>query len=279
MIHVPFDPQTLHGEQRDWWKRWSTRADTATRAAIDAHEEGGIIFKAKIWAELREWLFQNVFHGKCAYCEGKVRPQSWGAAEHWRPKKRVSTRRDGVECTLARDGEEHPGYYWLAYEWQNILPVCDTCNAGKAKGTQFPVAGSHAFSPGEGATTGELNRYEQPLLLHPFRGGEYDPGKHIYFDEFGIPHPHPNSEHGRVSIDVFWLDREDLNDDRRKRYEELARVADDAIGVAAKRLETISERIQDYVAPDGVYSQAGKDFIRVYVPRLLDELREQALFD
>jgi hypothetical protein len=43
---------------------------------------------------------------------------------------------------------EHPGYYWLAYEWTNLLPSCYDCNsfrrhgtmkAGPGKNERFPV--------------------------------------------------------------------------------------------------------------------------------------------
>jgi hypothetical protein len=238
-------------------------------------ENGEIVFREEIWSELRRWMFKNVFNRKCAYCEGKVEPQSWGAAEHWRPKGGVSELKDGAYLPVARDGERHPGYYWLAYDWRNLLPACDTCNAGAAKGTKFPVEGEYAFSPSEGRTSAELDCRERPLLLHPFHGGERDPKKHICFDEFGMPHPIHGSRYGQVTIEVFQLDREDLNDDRKERFEELDDRIREAIGSVAKRLSTFDDALRAYVEADKRYSQAGKDYIKLRVPQVLGEISEQ----
>lgn len=50
-------------------------------------------------------------HGKCCFCETKIGPD--GDVEHFRPKA----------AWCQGDGEplNWPGYYWLAYEWSNLL--------------------------------------------------------------------------------------------------------------------------------------------------------------
>jgi hypothetical protein len=74
----------------------------------------------------------------------------------------------------------HPGYYWLVYDWENLLPSCADCNRfrwhgddiGAGKADRFPVQGDHAFRPEQ------LGR-EQPLLIDPTK---VDPEKHLHPD-------------------------------------------------------------------------------------------------
>ena len=57
---------------------------------------------------------------KCAFCESLVRHISYGAVEHFRPKGGYKQRKSD---TLKR-----PGYYWLAYDWDNLFFCCQLCN-------------------------------------------------------------------------------------------------------------------------------------------------------
>jgi hypothetical protein len=59
---------------------------------------------------------RKMFAWKCAYCERQLEKGSF-EVEHYRPK-------GGVE------GCDHPGYWWLALEWTNLLPTCAACNKG-----------------------------------------------------------------------------------------------------------------------------------------------------
>lgn len=273
MIHTPFDPSDLSGDDREWWDTWEARADTARERTVASHnEDGAAKFNPTVWAELREWLFQHVFHHKCAYCEGKVTGQAWGAAEHWRPKGGVSRQVEGKREQINRDGALHPGYYWLAYDWENLVPACERCNAGNGKGTQFPVEAEHAFCPEEGASSSDLDERERPLLLHPFHGGARDPSQHIYFDEFGMPQPYPNSKYGAVTIDVFNLDRDDLNDERRTLFDDLQLTVQEALAKTAQGYGPIGSHLDRYSAAHRAYSLAARDFIRAHVRDVLQGL-------
>ncbi len=115
----------------------------------------------KIQSYVREKL--NIYYyGKCAYCEMLCKAE----IEHYRPKKSVT-------------GEKHDGYYWLCYEWTNLVPACRYCNTEGGKGTQFPIMGTRTFAPE--FKNGKLDKQkckpdksplfeEKPYLLHP----EYD---------------------------------------------------------------------------------------------------------
>lgn len=123
---------------------------------------------------------EELFHGKCAYCESFYASQAPVDVEHYRPKGAV-------------EGEpNHPGYWWLGMEWTNLLPSCLDCNRRRKqlapeavsslsllyKATQsgkkdsFPIEGARADN--EGATLA----LEQPILLDPTRD---DPNAHLAY--------------------------------------------------------------------------------------------------
>jgi len=65
---------------------------------------------------------------KCCYCEGEFRAHVAGDVEHYRPKGAIST----------TAGKVYPGYYWLAYLFENLYFACPDCN-GYRKRSQFPL--------------------------------------------------------------------------------------------------------------------------------------------
>lgn len=102
----------------------------------------------------------KTYLNKCAYCERLEKAD----IEHYRPKKSVKD-------------ETHDGYYWLCYEWTNLLPSCVKCNRDGAKLTHFPILGNRVavpnFSP-DGTLDLSCNKVfnkplsdEIPFLLHP----------------------------------------------------------------------------------------------------------------
>jgi hypothetical protein len=254
MIRVTFDPGDLTGAQLAWWQAWQARADAATTAVI-AEWETWIqqpgktpkdTFKPKldeqIWKDLRDWLLDNVFNRKCAYCETPV-VRSTFHGEHFRPKGRVRIRKAGQKTLLRGltrsdwhpdapsrlDEVEHPGYFWLAYNWKNLLPSCEFCNTAAGKKDQFPVAGQlvgiKRLEPEEVAVLKEqiiqsptwpdlyylqpddLDLLEDRCLLHPYFD---DPEEHLVFDNNGIVAAKDGSVKGQHSIDVCNLRGEDL---------------------------------------------------------------------
>lgn len=62
-----------------------------------------------------------MFHGKCAYCESKIRHVDYGHIEHFRPKSK-------------------PEFRSLAFDWDNLLLSCAVCNGAEHKGDRFPDA-------------------------------------------------------------------------------------------------------------------------------------------
>jgi len=152
---------------------------------------------------------EGPFHGKCAYCEKKISSTQDGEIEHFRPKKAVSDKD-------FNDINGHPGYYWLCYDWKNLLPSCIFCNQKRkifddvviGKHTRFPVRLFRATRPGE-------ESQEEPLLIHPVLE---DPTAHIEVDATGVFHAKDGSDRGQACIDVFGLNYRDLPNERKERY-------------------------------------------------------------
>lgn len=149
---------------------------------------------------------EKLFHGKCAYCESFYAGFQPVDVEHYRPKGEV----EGVSG--------HPGYWWLAMEWSNLLPSCIDCNrrrnqktpkpgedrlvalradgdfdrsrsilSGKQSAFPLMVGSAHAARPDDDIEA------EKRLLLDPTRD---DPDRHIVFHVdrehlVSLVHPRP----------------------------------------------------------------------------------------
>ncbi|GGC22419.1 hypothetical protein [Pseudoduganella buxea] len=96
------------------------------------------------------------------------------------------------------DSPEH--YSWLAYEWRNLLLLCERCDA--LKRNYFPVHGVRAEPLG---SWNDAQRTEHPLLLDPSID---EPYRHLCVNSHGsIAHL---SEKGMVTIAVLGLERPEL---------------------------------------------------------------------
>ncbi len=140
---------------------------------------------------------------KCCYCEAKlttVNHNIIGNVEHFRPK-------DGYIQNLDTKKLIKPSYYWLAYEWDNLLFSCEKCN--NIKGNFFPLiddtkrAKNHHYS---------IER-EEPYLINPVKE---NPNEHFTFSKEYIK---PLSVRGSVSIKILGLDRVELEESRRERLD------------------------------------------------------------
>ena len=111
--------------------------------------------------DVRE-LLMDCQHQKCCYCEKNV-GQS-GDIEHFRPK---SAYKQKNEQPL-----QYPGYYWLAYDWENLYLSCRDCNLNKANYFPLKMAKNRAQLHKNSISV------EKPLLIDPEKS---DPEKHIGF--------------------------------------------------------------------------------------------------
>jgi uncharacterized protein (TIGR02646 family) len=118
------------------------------------------------------------FHGKCAYCESPISSAGQADLENYRPKSL---------------------YWWLTYEWENLLVSCQACNS--AKGSRFPLRNESRRAKTPRAS---LNR-ERPLLLDPCADA---PEEHLLFGNDGLVYS--DSPRGQATIDALTLNRPGL---------------------------------------------------------------------
>jgi uncharacterized protein (TIGR02646 family) len=95
-------------------------------------------------------------HHKCAFCESKGSHIAHGDVEHFRPKAGYRQ--------LRRGALKRPGYYWLAYAWENLFFACQMCNQ-REKRSWFPLekGSKRARSPMHSIAN------ERPLFVDPAR--------------------------------------------------------------------------------------------------------------
>ena len=188
------------------WKKWRTDAKAGHDVLrTQLQRTGTFDVKESLYKRMKDELF-SLYHGKCAYCESPLRLSSWDQLDHFRPKNRVLDEHSRVVC-INRAGKPHGGYYWLAYEWTNLLPSCAVCN--QRKGAIFPVlAGSvHAKQPGQESG-------EKPIFIHPVND---DPADHLeYVPAAGFLKS--KTPRGKGCIDLLDLNREELVNERRTAY-------------------------------------------------------------
>ncbi|CAM1359131.1 HNH endonuclease family protein [Tenacibaculum xiamenense] len=88
-------------------------------------------FDSKIYAhESIKNILKTSQFGKCAFCESNITHISHGDVEHFRPKKGY--------CQNNNDELHGPGYYWLAYDFENLMLACQVCNQREKKNL-FPL--------------------------------------------------------------------------------------------------------------------------------------------
>lgn len=169
-------------------------------------------------ADVKEQLLEEQ-HGKCAYCECML-TGDLGHIEHFRPKRGFTT--------SAHRKLQKPGYYWLAYEWKNILLSCSKCNTVYKK-NRFELRDEK----GRDIEHEDTSR-EEPLLINPM---EENPEDFIEFRGYtafprvvgGRP-----SDKGVYTIETLKLNaRRELVARRRERWMEHARL---------ERIARIAER-------------------------------------
>ncbi|MBB5411041.1 uncharacterized protein (TIGR02646 family) [Paraburkholderia sp. HC6.4b] len=190
---------------------------TRAREFYRTTTKGSFDFTAYKGADVKATLNQ-LFGGKCAYCESSYKATAPMDVEHFRPKGEVE------------DEPHHRGYWWLAANWENLLPSCIDCNRRRnhrvlvqgmtleqlaaerevlvGKQDQFPITGHRAFNEGDDCTL------EAPLLIDPT---SVDPSTHLTwsFDQnLSVAVPVVGEGHedpvGIATIYTFALNRQGL---------------------------------------------------------------------
>lgn len=154
-------------------------------------------------------------HDKCCFCESKITHIDFGDVEHYRPK-------GGYQQTRTQRLQQ-PGYYWLAYRWDNLFLSCTLCNQ-RFKKNLFPLEkkSERARSHREWRKL----RSERPLFISPS-----EPAEDFISFRAEIPYARGGNRRGRKTINELGLKRKELNWQRRTTLD------------LAKSLQTIIEEL------------------------------------
>ena len=223
-IHRPLPAPAILTEQGNKRSDTHCRSYTENEAAYRSGEKT-FPFDSRIYAhETVKAALVAMQRGKCAYCERII--GLGGDVEHFRPKGNV--------CQAAGGAAQTPGYYWLAYEWSNLLYACKDCNQTH-KGVLFPLRdpAKRARSHTDAANLSQ----EEPLLLDPT---QTDPSQVIGFRE-EFAYAVEGNPSGTATITVCGLNRPDVRDERRQHLNTI-RLLQDLLSLAQRgQLEPLDE--------------------------------------
>ncbi|MFT8783588.1 hypothetical protein [Acetobacter syzygii] len=198
---------------------------------------------------VRDQLVQDQ-HGKCCYCEVTIEdPYQEQDVEHWRPKGAVT---DTGSPTL------YPGYFWLAYDWDNLFLACNVCNRLN-KRSKFPLAAGSTRARSHLDVIG----LEITEILKP--NGPHDPEQHI---EYVSDRPRGMTPLGEKTIQCVGLIR--LQDKKRnavmsglrRAHRRIMKWAADPSACAVEIVQEERDYLSRAVLPTSPFSSMAKAFIR-----------------
>lgn len=208
-------------------------------------EKSHHIVNSKCYRDTTIEALSLLYKNKCAICERDRGTEL--QVDHYRPKK--------PRNYITDKKYNHTGYYWLAYSWINLIPLCSKCNQNKSN--KFPlldwsninrvndhnnIKSQNPFTPYD---LNWLQQQERPLIINP----EYDklPERHFSFNRNGkIIGRTPE---GYETIIVCKLNRKDLIRERlkiRKDYIEAIKSALNSFEIHKNRYELKGELISTF---------------------------------
>lgn len=237
---------------------------------------------------------RSLSQGKCAYCESKINVVGAREVEHYRPK-------GGIEGVA-----DHPGYWWLAHAWDNLLPACIDCNKSKrqhivtadmtreqvedlllrrpsksfGKKNQFDVKGVRASN---GSSDLEA---EDALLIDPTI---QEPTEHLTWNfntELTVIEPKAGCDYGTYTIHVCALNRAELVLARLPALRPMRTLRTQILNRlenwrgSADELNEILETVgvlREFAKPDQQYSGMAAEFIAKFEEELTGWLADRSI--
>jgi hypothetical protein len=191
--------------------------------------------------------------------------------DHWRPKSRV----DGVK--------DHPGYYWLAFDWTNMRLSCHRANRKRinpetsesgGKSDAFPLLNPEDRAYSESDDVGK----ERPTLLDPTNPADPALISFLPNGEVSLSPAFASSNLAQQRLDAsrlfLHLDWPKFRDDRTMLYNTIARLvergqreAPTSINEYASCSAAFKDVIRDLVGtmkPSAEYSAAARVYIESF---------------
>jgi 5-methylcytosine-specific restriction endonuclease McrA len=183
MVHVDKDETPPIGLIDSKWD--SLKADLLTEK--NAHKANSACYRDTTLKALIE-LYSN----KCACCE-RSRGEEL-QVDHYRPKKA----RQNKDTTY-----NHSGYYWLSYEWSNLMPLCSSCNQSKSNYFPLKDEAKRVISPNHqfAYESKELYTHEEPLFVNP----EIDLQPERHFKYLRNGEIEGRTDEGKVMVKLYKL--------------------------------------------------------------------------
>jgi len=246
MIHIDLEGKSPN---EAWLKKAEDLTSQLLRLDSDEARHKLIDDNSKLWGELKPWL-RELSHGKCWYSEATV-CAGYGHVDHFRPKKEAKD----------LDGNKEPGYWWLAFKWQNY------CFSGSAlnvpKSTKFPIRDGTSRIAGPDQDEDD----EFPYLLNPIEPD--DPGL-LSFNEKGKaipgdPEGEWNRQRAEVTIEILNLNYDPLTRGRQICWEKCDQRVNQALNLMAEvqkqasaskktKLRAVIRELQQMAARDSQFS-------------------------
>jgi uncharacterized protein (TIGR02646 family) len=242
---------------------------------------------------------ERLFHKKCAYCESSYAAVSKMDVEHYRPKGGVN------ECPT------HKGYWWLALDWNNLLPSCIDCNRCRGQKRAMLHQNGLVSVTTEPENTGKENSFpvdggyfamqstddyglEIPLIINPC---EIDPSEHLswHLRDIAIPIIFAKNNNGVVDVKgestvrILGLNRWGLVNERAEILQQLSVIVADIYDLIEDAVEMdkgdkrdrkilkINEKIEylsSFGKPQKKYSSMSRFFIDSKLTGIYDGLQE-----
>jgi hypothetical protein len=121
-------PATAPKNFRERGKQETTKLKTAYSRNPGDYISGAkkFEFKSSIFgAKSVKSALKKAHKDKCCFCESLVTVVAYGDVEHFRPKGRFRQ--------IASQDLQRPGYYWEAYNWDNLYFSCQSVISGRRR--------------------------------------------------------------------------------------------------------------------------------------------------
>jgi uncharacterized protein (TIGR02646 family) len=198
------------------------------------------------------WVQQKM---KCCYCDA-WNECDYRDVEHFRPKVRANRMNGAID----------PGYWWLAWTWENLLFSCPNCNRS-AKNDAFPLEIGSMPLAAEAQPPGQ----ERATLIDPYSEDPVDFIEFVFDGMHWRPRGRNGSTRGQRTVEILELDRAALltryndyvNESVRPRIDELT----EAIAQRDEsRIRTAWRRVRALLVPGKDFVALSFDAIAYFVP-------------
>ncbi len=185
-------------------------------------------------------------NNKCCFSESKF-TRDYPNVEHFRPKGKIDPYPKGKS--------EYPGYYWLAYNWDNLF-LCKSAINSSDKRNYFPLMNGSPRNRNH-----SQNEIEIPFLIDVNKENPRD------FIRFHNEEPFGIDERGKFNVTFFQLRHHELDEARRTRFKLLMLIKDAVdigikYGIDKNEFEEQINELRKSMNPEEEFSSMAIDFLQ-----------------